>query len=147
MAYLLQLLLRVPQGAGHDLLRAIPVPLQGQEILPGQLALLIALDHADLLRHVEGEDGVFHALRTAGWVMDKNVRDCIIVIFGKAIFTHPGEPFMIRGFYFRKLVQFPGGNGGAVVVISNFNQFVHCDTSKKFQSDSITCLRRLYRAP
>ena len=38
-------------------------------------AAVYALDHADLLCHVDGDGGIYHALGAAGRVMDKNVRD------------------------------------------------------------------------
>ena len=36
-------------------LRAVPLRLHGQEILPGLLATLVALDHAELFGHWDGE--------------------------------------------------------------------------------------------
>ena len=107
----------------HDRLRAVPLRLHGQEILPGLLATLVALNHAELFGHWDGQlmvvNRAFHlsvAFRLNSYIF---VRVEIFTL-GKSIFDHAREPNAIRCVDFQEFVQLPAAHRGALrVVVAN----------------------------
>ena len=112
------------QRAGHDFLRAVPVLFDLKKILASLLALFIALDHAKLFRHVDGEHCVVnrssnHALTLV--LNSLNFERVEIFALGEPVLAHSREPVFISRLHFEKIVQVSRRDSRAVIVVSDLD--------------------------
>ena len=112
----------------HDRFRAVPLRLHGQEILPGLLATLVALDHAELFGHWDGELVVIECsadFAPALVLNPLNFERVEILTLGEAVLHHAGKPVLIGRLDLQKLVQLPATHRGALrVFVANGDEIV-----------------------
>ena len=130
---LVVLLLGDQHRTAHDRFRAVPLRLHGQEILPCLLATLVALDHAQLFGHRDGELVVINcaADHPPALILNPVNFDRVeIFALSKAVLTHTGEPVTIICADFQEVVQLTAAHGGALrVVVVDRDKVAHAFAS------------------
>ena len=117
-----------PKSPRHYFFRAVPVLLQLDKILPRLLYLCVPPEHTDFFCHVDGEHSIVNhtADHTPALLVNPVNFDRVEILpLSEAILTHTGEPMPVIRAYLQKFVKVSRGDGRAVILIGDFNQFVH----------------------